>query len=69
MIFSTEEWVSQEMVAIKGFGWPLSLVWGHVVGGVLSPWNFLRGWTVIVICLPGGRWPRVATGQYKDQLD
>lgn len=66
MIFVTKEWVSQKMLAIKAFRWPLSLVWGHVCR-VLSPWNFLRGWTVIVICLPGGRCLRVAAGQYRDQ--
>lgn len=43
------------LLAIEGFGWPLFLVWG--CGGVLSPWNFLRGWSVIVICLPcGSEW-------------
>lgn len=28
--------MSQEMLAIKGFDWPLSLVWGHMAGGVKS---------------------------------
>lgn len=36
MIFATEEWVSQEMLAIKAFGWPLSLVRRHYGGGVES---------------------------------
>lgn len=37
MIFATEEWVSQEMLAIKASGWPLSLVRGMCVwGGVES---------------------------------
>lgn len=40
MIFATEEWVSQEMLAIKAFGWPLSLVWGHVSGVLVKSLEF-----------------------------